>query len=331
MFALGMSALGPWAPPVWSQNGLNFTNVKAGGNTLMLRWSGGTPPYLIQKKNSVTDTNWVDVLTASGRITTVALDGDRSFYRASDRALTNATPFTAWMVGTAEIPPVTNAAASGFGTFTLEGNRLTYRISFSGLSSEPFAVHVQGPALSTQSGGVIAPLAPLGTNTSGTVSGTLDLSTWTAAQISAFKSGQTYANVHTSLNPAGEIRGQIAPVQFSATLNGTAEVPRVTTSGLGSATFWLIGNQIAFNFTYAGLSGPVFGAHIHGPATPTATSGVLVPLPGISGTSGNVFGRAIASPDNLGILIDALNAGLSYVNVHTDANPAGEIRGQISP
>ncbi|MHB8524243.1 MAG: TIGR03118 family protein [Limisphaerales bacterium] len=312
-------------------NGIEFTGFKVNGNSLTLGWVGGTPPYLIQKKNGIADTNWIDVLTTTNQIASVAFEGGNSFYRASDHAATAVTPFTVSMSAAAEVPVVTNSTAFGFGSLTLEGNTLTYHITYSGLSGKPTAAHIHGPATTAQSVGVIVPLGPLGADTSGTLTGTIDLSTFTAAQVSALKSGQTYANIHTSLNPAGEIRGQIAPVLFSTTLNGAGEVPPVTTGGTGSATFALIGNQLNFTLSYAGLSAPATASHIHGPASATANASVLIGLPGVSGTSGNVSGAVTLTPAQLGTLIDEENAGLTYVNIHTSTHPGGEIRGQISP
>ena len=49
-----------------------------------------------------------------------------------------------------------------------------------------------------------------------------------------FNNGMAYVNVHTSANPAGEIRGQISPVHFTAALSGGAEVPPVTTAASGT-------------------------------------------------------------------------------------------------
>ena len=47
--------------------------------------------------------------------------------------------------------------------------------------------------------------------TAGVLSGTIDLTTLTAAQVAAIKSGNAYVNIHTAANPGGEIRGQITP------------------------------------------------------------------------------------------------------------------------
>ena len=64
-------------------------------------------------------------------------------------------------------------------------------------------------------------------------------------------------------------------------------------------------------------------AHFHGPADKGVNAGVVVP-----------FAPPITSPyHGTATLTDAqiqdLEAGKWYVNVHTAANPGGEIRGQV--
>ena len=74
---------------------------------------------------------------------------------------------------------------------------------------------------------------------------------------------------------------------------------------------------------YSGLSGPVTGAHIHGPAASGANAGIVIPFTG-----------DLASPiKGSATLTDAqiadLEAGKYYVNLHSAANKSGEIRGQL--
>src|SRR6266700_4695854 len=230
------------------------------------------------------------------------------------------------MSGAAEVgvPPVTTSA-SGFGTLTIDGNTLNYHINYSGLSGPPIAAHIHGPASSSESVGVIVPLVlPLGTNTFGTLSGTIDLATLTSDQVAAIRSGRSYANIHTGVNGNGEIRGQIAPALLIATLNGANERPDpVTTTATGLGLLTLIGNQLTYNITYAGLSAPATAGHIHGPADTNTSASPLQPFPGVSGTSGSVSGTLILPQSQLSNVID----GLTYINIHTTNNPNGEIRG----
>jgi hypothetical protein len=113
--------------------------------------------------------------------------------------------------------------------------------------------------------------------------------------------------------------------KMKATLDGASEVPAVTTAGKGTADidYDPASKKLSWKVTYTGLSGPATAAHFHGPAGATDKAGVAVAIPN-AGTS-PVEGSAT--------LTDAqaadLTAGKYYVNIHTAANPGGEIRGQV--
>jgi CHRD domain/PEP-CTERM motif len=112
---------------------------------------------------------------------------------------------------------------------------------------------------------------------------------------------------------------------FVATLEGSEEVPTVSTPAMGlgllllddaeeTATVWL---------RFFGLTSDQTAAHIYGPAEPRANAPVLEPLP-----LGQV--RRFAIPVDT-IFVTYLRAGLLYFNVHSMVNPGGEIRGKIHP
>ena len=113
--------------------------------------------------------------------------------------------------------------------------------------------------------------------------------------------------------------------KFKATLDGKSETPPNTSAGTGTADIdWdAATKKLSWKLTYSGLSGPATAAHFHGPAEPGKNAGVAVAIP--NATSSPVEGSAT--------LTDAqaadLAAGKYYVNVHTAANPGGEIRGQV--
>ena len=113
--------------------------------------------------------------------------------------------------------------------------------------------------------------------------------------------------------------------KFKATLDGKSETPPNTSAGTGTADIdWDAATKmLSWKLTYSGLSGPATAAHFHGPAEPGKNAGVAVAIP--NATSSPVEGSAT--------LTDAqaadLAAGKYYVNVHTAANPGGEIRGQV--
>ncbi len=306
-----------------------FTGFSASGLGLSLEWEGGTPPYLIQKKTSLSDTNWIDVVTTDDTSTVIARDTDAAFVRVQSGATQVVMPFTVWMNGAAEKPDPVNTTASAFGTLSMVGDSLVVRVHFSGLSGNASAAHIHGPAFTTNAVGVMVPLT-VPAATEGMIEGTYDLSGLTGEQRTAIMEGHTYMNIHTPDHPGGEIRGQVAPVLLEANLTGDAERPDpATTTATGYADLWIIGNELTYDLDYLDLSAAATAGHLHGPADAETATGVLVPFvpEGDLGTSGAFSGTATLTQDQLGYLLD----GLTYVNVHTPAHPGGEIRGQVGP
>jgi uncharacterized protein (TIGR03118 family) len=303
---------------------LQFTSAAIQGVALNLSWSTGVPPYLLQRKTSLADDTWMNMLTTTNQTAIVPTDSADAFYRLQDHATVTVTPFTVWLTGPGEAPKPTTSTATAYGLFSLEGSNLNYSVTYKGLSGPPTGAHIHGPAPSTNSAPVLQPLNPLGTETSGVLSGSMTL---TAPQLDALLNNKVYANIHTAANPSGEIRGQLIPINLKANLNGTNETSNAATSATGLGTFTVVGNQLYYNVTYSGLSANAVAAHIHGPALPGVAANVLEPLPGVSGTSGVLSGSLTLTQPELGYLVD----GLIYVNIHTSTNPNGEIRGQITP
>lgn len=121
---------------------------------------------------------------------------------------------------------------------------------------------------------------------------------------------------------AAGVRAQ--SVTFTASLRGGNEVPPNASTAVGSAVTVLDSatNQVSVTVVTSGLSGGV-AAHLH-QALPGANGPVILPLAGgpVQWTGAGMLTAAQAA---------ALQAGGVYVNVHTSAFPAGEIRGQLSP
>lgn len=116
--------------------------------------------------------------------------------------------------------------------------------------------------------------------------------------------------------------------RFSAALNPTQEVPAAVSQGQGNASLTLdtTTRKLTWSITYRGLTGPATAAHIHGPATPTENAGVVINL-APQGMKTPLAGSAELTEAQV---IDLL-AGKYYINVHTDQNKPGEIRGQLYP
>lgn len=121
-----------------------------------------------------------------------------------------------------------------------------------------------------------------------------------------------------------------ATLSFRANLNGEGEVPPVRSRGSGEvhATFDTSTKTLSWTGHYGGLSGPVIGAHFHGPVSYVGkTSEENAPIQ--IGTPGNLAspfkGESTLTDTQAKDLMD----GRWYFNIHTPANPAGEIRGQV--
>ncbi len=120
-------------------------------------------------------------------------------------------------------------------------------------------------------------------------------------------------------------RALAADMEFSAAMSGATEVPPKTTPGMGDvlASLDTKTKVLTYTVTFENLTGPATMAHFHGPAAPGANAGVAVPL-GTQPTS-PIHGTATLTDAQMKDLL----AGKWYANVHTAANPGGEIRGQM--
>jgi hypothetical protein len=118
-------------------------------------------------------------------------------------------------------------------------------------------------------------------------------------------------------------QGMIVGNLMSAALTGASQVPPNSSTGSGTASIKLDGDVLSWVITYSGLTGPVTGAHFHGPAPANANAGVVVPFAGSLGSP------ITGSQQLTAAQVAQLRGGFWYVNLHTAANPGGEIRGQV--
>lgn len=241
-----------------------------------------------------------------------------------------ATPFSASLTGAAERPDPVDSLATGFASVGLNGNQLTLHIAYRGLSGPATAAHIHGPAPASAAAGVLLDLVPFHKGplaTEGEFSGAITVSEEVRLHL---LNSDTCVNIHTGRNPAGEIRGQIAPILLDTVMRGANERPNpVILDALGSARLALLGRSLSFQIDYAGLSGDATLAHMHGPAGPDQTAAPLIDLQrfalGGFGRLGFLVGTVQTQPAELDTIVD----GLGYLNIHTVANPGGEIRGQV--
>jgi hypothetical protein len=145
------------------------------------------------------------------------------------------TGWSAKLTSAQEFPPqiVKDAAANGTFTATLSGTKLKYKLTFSKLTGPASAAHIHLGAMGA-AGNVVVPLcAPCKSPVSGTV-------TVSAALQKDFTKHLLYVNVHTSKNPAGEIRGQLAASSSTsaapAAANSTSTSKTTTTASGGGGS-----------------------------------------------------------------------------------------------
>ena len=119
-----------------------------------------------------------------------------------------------------------------------------------------------------------------------------------------------------SLMVAGAASAQM--VHYTAKLAGAAGV-----KGSGDVFAMLDGKTFTYTVNYKDLTGPAVAAHFHDAATPGGNGPPIVPA---TVTPMTIKGTATLTDAQ----IADLNAGKVYFNVHTAANPGGEIRGTLA-
>jgi hypothetical protein len=113
-------------------------------------------------------------------------------------------------------------------------------------------------------------------------------------------------------------------ITLKADLKGANEVPPNTSPATGKAEATLATETkvLTWTVTYADLTGPAMGAHFHGPSEPGKNAGIVLPFKTVASP---IQGTATLTDNQMADLV----AGKWYANVHTAANPGGELRGQM--
>ena len=119
---------------------------------------------------------------------------------------------------------------------------------------------------------------------------------------------------------------QAKTVHFATVLNGASQVPPNTTAGTGAlkADLDTVTKLFSYTVTYSGLTGPAIAAHFHGPAAADANAPPVIAMKDLPSP---IKGTAVLTAPQMSDLL----SGKWYFNVHTKANPGGEIRGQLTP
>lgn len=144
-------------------------------------------------------------------------------------------------------------------------------------------------------------------------------------------------------NDNGDGMGAVSSL-FEATLSGDNEVPSITSNVTGAATFTLSEDGLTLDYTVT-VDGDadvnITAAHIHlGGADANGAIVVSLFAPEAAEAADNLdFSGSLTAADlvadlagmDLSELVAILESGGAYVNVHSEGNPPGEVRGQIGP
>ncbi len=231
------------------------------------------------------------------------------------------------LTGGQEIPPV-STAATGTAAVTVDpvAGSLVAHVNTVG-ADDAVAAHLHDGYAGTN-GDIAIGLTQDMSNTSrwSAVDEPVD-----ADQVAAIRAGRYYANVHTPANSGGEIRAQVTtpPVEvlFPA-MSGDQEVPAVASaaSGIAATTVNRETGALVVHLNADGAD-DASASHIH-QGYAGQNGPVLVPLEQDAVDAGHWSATGVTL-DAAG-LTDYLDGRL-YVNLHTPANPGGEIRGQVAP
>jgi len=242
-------------------------------------------------------------------------------------------------------PPVGDPKGSATGIIRVQGNRVTFAFSWSGISAPTLGHIHQGVA--GVNGDVKVPLftTPM-PDTVTAAAGVLTVSDPAIADALRANPSGFYLNLHTKEFPGGAVRGQLTRLNHSANLlgllhggvdkaflSGDQEVPVAGGPAVGDPTGRAVAfitahdAQVNYSFAWLGIS-PILG-HIH--KAPFGANGPVVvplfasPIPAtVVAVSGTVSGLDPA-------LLKDISAHPSdfYTNLHTAQFPGGAVRGQL--
>ena len=215
-------------------------------------------------------------------------------------------------------------SATGLASVNMNGIALSYSIVATGLTGSITMAHfhlgaagVSGPVIFT----ICNPCY-----------GTYLTGKWpnTTTYMSQLMSAGVYINIHTAANPGGEIRGQVIvpfssgpPYQTTTVLYGT---PNPCAFGVATLSLTSNGGNLSYTIVATNLTGPITLAHFHAGAAGVSGG----PIDTICGQSACPSGFVLSGTwANTSAFASALMAGAVYINLHTTANPGGEIRGQV--
>jgi hypothetical protein len=142
-----------------------------------------------------------------------------------------------------------------------------------------------------------------------------------------------------------------ATITYTTSLSGANETPPNASPGTGTATVVVdtIANEMSVDVSFAGLVGNVTVAHIHCCVAAPGNAGPATPVPTFPGFPAGVTAGSYSATFDMTLpgsynpafvtanggtpagawatLLAGFAAGTTYLNIHTNAFPGGEIRG----
>jgi hypothetical protein len=247
--------------------------------------------------------------------------GDDGAATSGDDGGSATIDYEATLSGAQVAPTPVQTSASGKGTFTLssDGTTLAYRIVFAQPDFMPTAVNLHLGAVG-QSTNVTHQLMPLGNPMSGQIPLTVDEQT-------AIVGDQLYVDVATLNHPGGEVRGQLVlpgSEIFVATPTGAQQVPAVMTAYAARASFILTPDQGSLIY-YVDTGATPSDLRLHrGIGSINGPVAYDLPINNLPAEGTLQIGGAGGAND-----ANDLENGRFYLNIVTQQNPAGELRGQL--
>ncbi len=136
-----------------------------------------------------------------------------------------------------------------------------------------------------------------------------------------------------------QVKAAEAKQQFKAKLKGQNEVPPVTTTAEGKVKLKVKDSNIKYKLNITGITDATM-AHIHQgkssengePVVDLLADGNKQKTSNGLFINGSIVDSSLIGPlkgKSVSDLVSSMNSGNNYVNVHTQAHPDGEIRGQL--
>ena len=228
--------------------------------------------------------------------------------------------------GAQETPPVASDAV-GLGIFNLSGdeNRLMIRVVMRDLSSTITAAHLHIAPPGSSGPPVISLDSIIADQTR--IQGTVDVT----PILNDLMMGNVYINVHTDSFPNGEIRAQLvydSTLVFDTYANGFQVNPPLATTATAAmiAELSLEFDSLHYQVLLRGFNSTITAVELN-LGDPAINGPVMADL--TDTTQGAYFTGSIGGVALTDTLIMELLRGRIYLNVRSDNNPTGEIRGQI--